>query len=108
MTFEKGKSGNPSGRKRNTFMTDALLIEAKEREKDGDKRGMRRIAVKLFDQAEEGDIRSAEFIRDTLDGKPVQAIEGDIAHGIADPLMELFSNIAKNGKRLVHDSDDQR
>lgn len=64
-----------SGRRRQTFVTDALLMEIKAREAEGDKRGLRKMAVKIMDLAEEGERWAAEFVRDTVDGKPMQAVE---------------------------------
>lgn len=64
-----------SGRRRQTFVTDALLMEIKAREAEGDKRGLRKMAVKIMDLAEEGERWAAEFVRDTVDGKPMQALE---------------------------------
>jgi hypothetical protein len=94
-----------SGRRRNTFVTDALVIEMKDREKDGDKRGMRAVAVKIWDEAEKGERWAAEFIRDTIDGKPVQAVEGDIDLGVKDTLGELLVRIAQGGGALVKPDD---
>lgn len=72
-----------SGRRRQTYITDALLMEIKEREKDGDKRGLRKMAITIMDLAEEGERWAAEYVRDTIDGKPMQAIEhsGEIGDG---------------------------
>lgn len=72
-----------SGRRRQTYITDALLMEIKAREKDGDKRGLRKMAITIMDLAEEGERWAAEYVRDTIDGKPVQAIEhsGEIGDG---------------------------
>lgn len=64
-----------SGRKRNQYTADALLLEIKAREQEGDKRGLRAIAVKIMDLAEAGERWAAEFIRDTVDGKPMQQVE---------------------------------
>lgn len=93
-----------SGRRRNTFVSDALIMEMKERENDGDKRGIRKLAVVLWDKAEEGDLVAATFIRDTIDGKPVQAIEGGLEHTLADPLLDLIKAVAERGKRLGDDT----
>lgn len=90
-----------SGRKRTTFVTDALVMEMRSREADGDKRGMRRVAVAIWDEAEKGERWAAEFIRDTVDGKPVQAVEGDIDLGVKDSLGELLFRIATQGQPLV-------
>jgi uncharacterized Ntn-hydrolase superfamily protein len=94
-----------SGRKRNTFVTDALVIEMKAREADGDKRGMRAVAVKIWDEAEKGERWAAEFIRDTVDGKPVQAVEGELDLGVKDSLGELLMRIATKGNPLVAPDD---
>lgn len=94
-----------SGRRRNTFVTDALIIEMKDREKEGDRRGMRAVAVKIWDEAEKGERWAAEFIRDTIDGKPVQAVEGDIDLGVKDTLGELLVRIAQGGALLVKPDD---
>lgn len=64
-----------SGRKGRTFITDALILEIKQREKDGDKKGVRKMAVTIMDLAENGERWAAEFIRDTVDGKPAQRVE---------------------------------
>jgi hypothetical protein len=64
-----------SGRKRNQFTADALILEMKARERDGDRKGMRAVAVKVWEMAEVGDPWAITFIRDTIDGKPMQQIE---------------------------------
>lgn len=64
-----------SGRRKNTFVTDAILMEIKAREKSGDVIGLRKMAVTIMDLAEEGERWAAEFIRDTIDGKPMQQVE---------------------------------
>jgi hypothetical protein len=94
-----------SGRKRNTFVTDALVMEMKSREADGDKRGMRKVAVAIWDEAEKGERWAAEFIRDTVDGKPVQAVEGELDLGVKDSLGELLMRIATKGNPLVAPDD---
>lgn len=94
------------GKRRNSFIQDAIMLEMNQRDKDGDRRGVRRLAITLWDQAESGERWAAEFIRDTVDGKPIQAIEGDISHDLSDPLKELLGRIAGNGARLVATKDD--
>lgn len=64
-----------SGRHKKTFITDALLLEVKAREKDGDNKGLRKMAVAILDLAENGERWAAEYLRDTLDGKPAQRVE---------------------------------
>lgn len=43
----------------------------------GDGERLRRIADRLLDQAEEGNIQAIKEIGDRLDGKPAQVIQGD-------------------------------
>lgn len=64
-----------SGRRKNTFIEDAILMEMKQREKDKDKAGVRKLSVKVWDLAEAGERWAVEFLRDTLDGKPMQRVE---------------------------------
>lgn len=65
-----------SGRKRNQYVSDALLVEIKARALDeaGNKRGLRKMAVTIMDAAEAGERWAAEFVRDTVDGKPIQQV----------------------------------
>lgn len=71
-----------SGRRKEKVFYTALQIELKAVEPD-DQRGLRKIARNLIEQAEAGDIQAIKEIRDTLDGKPAQAIIGD---NEADPV----------------------
>lgn len=108
MPFEPGTSGNAGGRPSKRITTDALMMEMKAREKDGDKRGMRKVAIKVWDLAEDGERWAVEFIRDTLDGKPVQAVQTDMHLEAGDSLTNLLTKVADRGLRLVpNDSDDQ-
>src|SRR3569623_32199 len=84
MPFEEGNNANPGGRPTRAKMTlDALPIELKSREKSADPKGIRKIVSKVVDLAEEGERWAVEFVRDTIDGKPAQAIVGD---NDADPI----------------------
>lgn len=94
-----------SGRKRKTFITDALLIEIKAREKLGDDAGLRKMAKTVMDLAENGERWAAEYVRDTVDGKPIQAIEGDVEHTVSDALGDLLASIALKGVRLSNADD---
>lgn len=74
MAFAKGKSGNPGGRPKTRHTQEALMMEMRSREAVDDLKGMRGVARKVWELAEEGERWAVEFIRDTLDGKPAQAV----------------------------------
>jgi hypothetical protein len=74
MPFVKGQSGNPGGRSKEKPFRDALRMELAAAGEDGLK--LREIAAALIDKAAGGDVQAAVQIRDTLDGKPAQAIIG--------------------------------
>lgn len=73
MAFEKGKSGNPGGRKREKPFADALRMELAAL--GDDSQALRAIARKTIKRAEAGDLAATAFIADRLDGKPAIAIE---------------------------------
>jgi hypothetical protein len=77
MPFEEGVSGNPGGRPKRAKLTyDAMLVELKSRESSKDPKGIRKIVQTVVDLAEGGEKWAVEFVRDTTDGKPAQAIVG--------------------------------
>jgi hypothetical protein len=69
-TFKKGQSGNPSGKSKTKWLTDALRMELAQ-----DPARARKIADKIVTMAEEGDLQAANIIFDRLEGKPVQSLE---------------------------------
>lgn len=73
MAFEKGKSGNPGGRPKSKPFREALDMEIAAA--GDDHKLLRKIARKLLDRAEKGDLTAIMAIADRLDGRPVQAIE---------------------------------
>jgi proline racemase len=72
--WQKGQSGNPGGKPRShpadRVLTDALRIEVMS-----EPRKARRIARKLLQMAEDGDIRAATLIFERLEGKAPNAPE---------------------------------
>lgn len=64
-----------SGRKQEKPFRDALRIELAAADLDG--RGLRAIAKKLIDAAEEGKMDAIKELADRIDGKVPQAISGD-------------------------------
>lgn len=69
--------GNQNARKGRMF-EQALVREIKQRDlKDGEGETMRKIAAHWIDMATAGDPFFNKELRDTLDGKPAQVIQGD-------------------------------
>ena len=59
-----------SGRRQEKPFADALRMEIKARGEDH--KALRRIAGKLLDMAEEGNLEAIKILGDRADGKPVQ------------------------------------
>ena len=86
MTWKKGKSGNPSGGRKDKWWADAIRKEGNRAAKEDGKilkgedgKEIKRIelaAKRLFDRAENGEISAMKEIGDRLDGKPAQTIQG--------------------------------
>lgn len=77
MPFEPGVSGNPNGRpKRVKIWQDAINRAIKRREAD-DPRAMEKLADKLLNAVDAGDIAAMKEFGDRVDGKVAQAIIGD-------------------------------
>jgi hypothetical protein len=89
-------AGNANSGRKDKFTRDALVLEMKSREADGDKRGMRKVAVAVWDLAESGERWAAEFIRDTIDGKPAQQVvhTGDDEGG---PVKMIITGVPRDG-----------
>lgn len=69
----------------------ALVREIKQRDlKLGEGETLRRIAAKLIDKADEGDLQAYKELRDSVDGKPAQQIT--VAGDAEAPLRLVISN----------------
>lgn len=71
MPFEKGKSGNPDGTRKQKKFYDALNLAIG----GDDPRRLRNIAEKLVSAAEAGEQWAIKEVADRLDGKPAQTTE---------------------------------
>lgn len=71
--FQPGRSGNPSGRPRDTI-TPHLREIAQETDKDGRSYG-RRVAETLYAEALAGNVQAAREILQRLDGLPRQGVD---------------------------------
>ena len=80
--------GNQNARKGRMF-EQAIIREIKQRDlKEGEGETLRRIAAKLVDKAQEGDLLAARELMDRLDGKPTQTIAGDPDNPLGFELIE--------------------
>lgn len=70
MAFQKGNNANPGGRPKEKPFAEALRMELASA--GDDHKALRRIAKKLIDKAEDGDMQAIQQIADRLDGKPAQ------------------------------------
>ena len=71
MPFQKGQSGNPTGRsKGEAILSDALRVALNRTEKRQTKTNAARIAAKLIRLAIGGDVQAAKLIIERLEGKP--------------------------------------
>jgi hypothetical protein len=76
MAFPKGKSGNPSGGRKEKLCYEALMLSLK-REPANDpnaKTALQAIANKLVILAEDGDMQAIKYIMDRIDGAPTQEV----------------------------------
>lgn len=90
--------GNQNARKGRLF-EQALTREIKQRDlKDGDGETLRRIAAKLVDKATEGDLYAARDVRDTLDGRPAQTLQGPDGEPLFGPVVAAAEELRKNLK----------
>jgi hypothetical protein len=74
MPFKPGQSGNPGGRPKKKLFREALTKVLDAAGEDSEK--LTAIAQALYDKAKTGDVSAIKEVRDTLDGKPAQAIIG--------------------------------
>ena len=95
MPFVKGQSGNPGGRGIDKPFLEALRMEINKA--GTDHKSLRRVAAKLIEKAENGDMNAIKELADRLDGRPAQTVQGDperpvtvarIEHVIVDPMLD--------------------
>lgn len=86
MPFKPGESGNPSGDSRTARKIREILWRACAQE---DFKRVRQGIEKTLDSVAEGDLESLEFVRDTTDGRPAQAVQvmGDEDHPLVHKII---------------------
>ncbi len=98
MPYKKGQSGNPGGRSKEKPFADALRMEIADAGEDH--KALRRVARKLIENAEGGDIRAIRELADRLDGRPIQAVEAAVEHSGKSDLAVLMEEIDQANNRL--------
>jgi hypothetical protein len=93
MSFQKGISGNPGGKKKGRPWRDAIERALKRRIAENDLQGIDKLADALIDKGIAGDVIAIREIGDRLEGKPAQAVEhsGMIATTHEELLKQLDS-----------------
>lgn len=92
-----GKAGAPEGNQ-NAAKKNRIFGETLRKVLLQDREKLRKICEKLADKAAEGDVQAIKEVRDTLDGKPVQAIEGTGDNGEFSFSVTKVYVSADNGK----------
>jgi hypothetical protein len=93
MAFEEGNQLAAKGRKVEKMIERALLQEDDKRLREG--------VEKLLDNVANGERWALEFVRDSIDGKPKQAVDLggqennpiNVTHGLSDKLTEVLNDI---------------
>lgn len=71
MAFEKGKSGNPAGTRKERLWREAIIAAAKEHTGEQDlKMALKKLAIGLVRKSEEGDVVALKEIGVRVDGQP--------------------------------------
>jgi hypothetical protein len=100
MGFPAGKSGNPSGRRKDKKARDALVMKLTEAGEDMPR--LRKVWGAIIDKAEMGDVPAANLIFDRLDGKVPQGIEGEDGDATNKLVLEVMWK-ARNSKPEPND-----
>lgn len=93
--FKPGQSGNPGGRPKRKIISEALKDELADCVRRGDETGAMAIAKAMVEKACRGDVPAATFVRDTTEGKPVQAVrvEAEMDEATARRLFDLAERL---------------
>jgi hypothetical protein len=92
VAFQPGNNANTKGRKDKPFK-DALAMELKAA--GDDHKALRKIARKLMEQAEAGDIQAIKELANRLDGMPVQQSEVEVTQRFVAEVPEVIPDSAE-------------
>lgn len=76
MTFAPGQSGNPAGRPKRAKLWSEAIQRAIKRRETTDPQALEKLADKLLNQVDAGDVPAMKELGDRLEGKVAQAIIG--------------------------------
>lgn len=100
MPFQPGQIANPTGANGNTRDWQGAIKRACARRGEGDYHaGLNRLAEKLLDACEVGELPALKELGDRLDGKPAQSI--DLGNRDGDP----FRTIVETKRTIVDPRD---
>ena len=85
--FEKGSSGNPSGRPKGSLTK--LMREFMYEIDDSGFSRMQQLCIILWDSALKGDLQAVKMIMDRVDGTPRQTIETNVHQFDTIKVMEI-------------------
>ncbi len=90
MAFEKGnKAAVGADHSSRKIITQALIAELNEVDPKSKQTRLRKIVLKLIENAEDGDNQAIQHIADRIEGKPAQTIEGNAER----PLVQEVRNV---------------
>lgn len=95
MAFTPGKSGNPTGNRKEKLCFDTLMLVIKDEDHP---RSLRALMEKLYDMALGGDIQAIKEIANRIDGMPVQQQLIDITEAVTvirAPAIEAATDLWK-------------
>jgi hypothetical protein len=108
--FQKGESGNRSGRPKLTRLTDALRQQLAENSPDATEETQAEVIARvLIREAIDGNVQAAREIADRTEGKPKQAIDLDMQINDWRTLAQNYgvseTDVIREAKLLIEQSD---
>ena len=93
MAWEKGQSGNPSGR---SVEAKPFIAAVQRAIKQDDGKRLRECAEKLLDLAAAGESWAVGMLADRLDGRPHQTVDATVDHSVTVEIIKLAGRTVAN------------